>query len=111
MAATAVGARVVAGRPMPVPSRQHSGSLGSGQSVPSYSEFDGIPISASKAILTDLLRSRMGFTGTTVSDYMGVAFRTCARRLPNPPEEAGGAALAAGMDVETPAAQEATGRR
>jgi beta-glucosidase len=38
----------------------------------SYSEFDGVPIHVSRAVLTDMLRGRMGFTGTVVSDYNGV---------------------------------------
>ena len=37
----------------------------------SYSEFEGVPIHASRAVLTELLRGRMGFTGTVVSDYNG----------------------------------------
>lgn len=38
----------------------------------SYSEFESVPIHVSKAILTDLFRGRMGFTGTAVSDYNGL---------------------------------------
>jgi beta-xylosidase len=34
----------------------------------SYSEFEGVPIHVSRAVLTDLLRKRMGFTGAVVSD-------------------------------------------
>lgn len=35
----------------------------------SYSTVDGVPAGASRDILTDLLRDRLGFTGTVVSDY------------------------------------------
>jgi beta-glucosidase len=70
--------------------------------MPSYAEFDGVPISASKAILTDLLRDRMGFTGTTVSDYVAVGWVHTRQRAAATAEEAGGLALTAGMDVETP---------
>ncbi len=35
----------------------------------SYSEIDGIPVGASEAILTGLLRDELGFEGTVVSDY------------------------------------------
>lgn len=40
----------------------------------SYSEYEGVPIHVSRAVLTDLLRGRMGFTGTVVSDYNGVGW-------------------------------------
>jgi hypothetical protein len=54
--------------------------LKSGKSA-SYSELDGVPVSASRAVLTDLLRDRMGFTGTTVSDYVAVGFLQSRQRV------------------------------
>ncbi|HET6675374.1 MAG TPA: glycoside hydrolase family 3 C-terminal domain-containing protein [Nitrospiraceae bacterium] len=102
MAATAVGARElydVHARPF-----EAAFSLAGLASVmPSYAEFDGVPISASRAILTDMLRNRMGFTGTAVSDYVAVAFLHNRQKVAGTPEEAGLLALAAGMDIETPA--------
>jgi beta-xylosidase len=101
MAATAVGARElydVHARPFEAAFRL----AGLASVMPSYSEFDGVPISASHAILTDLLRDRMGFTGTTVSDYVAVGFLQMRQRVAETAEEAGALALAAGMDVETP---------
>src|SRR5262249_54003369 len=35
----------------------------------SYSSVDGLPCGGSKAILDDLLRGELGFTGTVVADY------------------------------------------
>jgi beta-glucosidase len=70
--------------------------------MPSYSEFDGVPISASYEILTRLLRDRMGFTGTAVSDYVAVGFLQSRQRVAESAEQAGTLALAAGLDVETP---------
>jgi len=102
MAATAVGARElydVHARPFEAAIRL----AGLATVMPSYSEFDGVPISASHAVLTDMLRDRMGFTGTTVSDYVAVGFLQMRQRVAETPEEAGALALAAGMDVETPA--------
>jgi beta-glucosidase-like glycosyl hydrolase len=102
MAATAVGARElydVYARPFEAAIRL----AGLATVMPSYSEFDGVPISASHAILTDMLRGRMGFTGTTVSDYVAVGFLHTRQRIAETAEEAGALALAAGMDVETPA--------
>ena len=73
MAATAIGARElydVYARPFEAAFRL----AGLASVMPSYAEFDGVPISASKAVLTDLLRNRIGFTGTAVSDYVAVNF-------------------------------------
>src|SRR5688572_25617165 len=102
MAATAVGARElydVHARPFEAAFRL----AGLASVMPSYSEFDGVPISASYAVLTDMLRARIGFTGTTVSDYVAVGFLHMRQKVAGTPEEAGSLALAAGMDVETPA--------
>jgi beta-glucosidase len=102
MAATAVGARElydVHARPFEAAFRL----AGLASVMPSYSEFDGVPISASRAVLTDMLRGRMGFTGTTVSDYVAVGFLHTRQNVAGTAEEAGLLALAAGMDVETPA--------
>ena len=102
MAATAVGARElydVHARPFEAAFRL----AGLASVMPSYSEFDGVPISASHAVLTDMLRGRMGFTGTTVSDYVAVGFLQTRQKVAETAEEAGLLALAAGMDVETPA--------
>ena len=101
MAATAVGARElydVHARPFEAAFRL----AGLASVMPSYSEFDGVPISASRAVLTDMLRGRMGFTGTTVSDYVAVNFLHTRQKVAGSAEEAGLLALAAGMDVETP---------
>jgi beta-glucosidase len=102
MAATAAGARElydVYARPFEAAFRL----AGLASVMPSYSEFDGVPISASHAVLTDLLRGRLGFTGTAVSDYVAVGFLHTRQNVAGTPEEAGLLALAAGMDVETPA--------
>ena len=101
MAATAVGLRElydVHARPFEAAIRL----AGLATVMPSYSELDGVPISASRAILTDLLRDRLGFTGTTVSDYVAVGFLQMRQRVAASAEDAGVLALAAGMDVETP---------
>ena len=101
MAATAVGARElydVHARPFEAAIRR----AGLATVMPSYAEFDGMPISASHPVLTTMLRDRMGFTGTTVSDYVAVGFLQTRQWVAETAEEAGALALAAGMDVETP---------
>ena len=102
MAATAVLPRElydVYGRPFEAAMRL----AGLGSVMASYAEFDGVPIHISRAVLTDLLRDRMGFTGTVVSDYVGVAWAHTRQHAAATPEEVGALALAAGLDVETPA--------
>jgi beta-xylosidase len=101
MAATAVGARElydVYARPFEAAIRL----AGLGSVMASYAEYDGVPIHVSRHVLTDLLRGRMGFTGTVVSDYVGVGWAQTRQRVADTPDEVGALALAAGMDVELP---------
>ena len=101
MAATAIGPRElydVYARPFEASIRM----TGLAGVMASYAEFEGVPIHVSKAILTDLLRGRMGFTGTVVSDYNGVGWAQTRQLVAQTPEEIGALALAAGMDVECP---------
>ena len=101
MAATAVGARElydVYARPFGAAIRL----AGLASVMPSYSEFDGVPVSASPAVLGTMLRERLGFTGTTVSDYVAVEFLQTRQRVAETAEAAGAMALTAGMDVELP---------
>jgi beta-glucosidase len=101
MAATAVGSRElydVYARPFEAAIRL----AGLAGVMASYSEFEGVPIHVSRAILTDMLRGRMGFTGTVVSDYNGVGWAQTRQLVAPTPEDVGALALAAGMDVELP---------
>jgi beta-glucosidase len=103
MAATAVGPRElddVYARPFEAAIRL----AGLAGVMASYSEFDGVPIHVSRAVLTDMLRGRMGFTGTVVSDYNGVGWAQTRQLVADTPEDVGALALRAGMDVELPAA-------
>ncbi|MFF2199122.1 glycoside hydrolase family 3 N-terminal domain-containing protein [Streptomyces sp. NPDC058145] len=68
----------------------------------SYTETDGVPVSADPRLLDELLRGEWGFTGTVVADYFGIGFLRSQHRVAE--DEAGAAhlALAAGIDVELP---------
>lgn len=46
---------------------------GAGSIMASFNEIDGIPATANKWLLTDLLRKEWGFKGLVVSDYTGVS--------------------------------------
>jgi beta-glucosidase len=69
----------------------------------SYSEFEGVPIHTSRAVLTDLLRGQLGFTGTVLSDYNGIGWAQTRQLVASSPEEVGALGVLAGMDVEAPA--------
>ena len=73
-----------------------------GSVMNSYSEYDGVPIGASKEILTDMLRGDLGFEGTVVSDYTTVGMLHTRQAVARDRGEAGALALAAGLDVELP---------
>ncbi len=78
-------------------------TLGNLQSIMNaYCVIDGEPVAGSKAILTDLLRNEMGFTGLTVSDYEAVRELERRHKVCSTPFEAGKRALEAGMDMELP---------
>jgi len=46
---------------------------GVGSIMASFNEVDGIPATANKWLLTDVLRKEWGFTGFVVSDYTGIS--------------------------------------
>ena len=68
----------------------------------SYSEIDGIPCGASKEVLTDLLRGKMGFEGFVVSDYFTIRRLVGQFHIARDLQDAGIQALEAGLDVELP---------
>jgi beta-xylosidase len=68
----------------------------------SYTDIDGLPVAADKALLTGLLRDSYGFSGTVVSDYFAVPFLQTLHGVAPDLGTAAGVALAAGIDVELP---------
>lgn len=68
----------------------------------SYAEIDGLPVGATPAYLTDILRGEWDFDGTVVSDYFSVAFLHTMHGVAADLGEAAVLALAAGIDVELP---------
>ena len=75
---------------------------GAGSVMPSYAAVDGAPPTASRALLTSLLREEWGFDGTVVSDYWAVPFLRRMHRVTADDDGAGALALTAGVDVELP---------
>jgi beta-glucosidase len=67
-----------------------------------YHDVDGVPGTASRYLLTEILRNQWGFEGTVVSDYFAVRFLETRHRIVADAADAAGRALSAGMDVELP---------
>lgn len=68
--------------------------------MPCYCSINGEPVSASKEILTDMLRGEMGFDGVCVSDYGAVGNVHNVQKVGESVTEAGLFCMEAGMDVE-----------
>lgn len=68
----------------------------------SYTSVDGLPCAGSPAILNELLREELGFTGAVVADYDSVNQLMQFHRVAATPGEAGRLALLAGLDMELP---------
>jgi beta-glucosidase len=68
----------------------------------SYSSVDGLACGASKAILDDLLRGELGFTGAVVADYSTTEWLITHHRVAADKGEAAQRALEAGLDMELP---------
>nr|WP_311379682.1 glycoside hydrolase family 3 N-terminal domain-containing protein [Arthrobacter sp. ISL-48] len=67
-----------------------------------YTDIDGVPAAANRALLTSLLRDEWGFAGTVVADYFGVAFLNVTHGIAADSGDAAVLALTAGVDVELP---------
>ena len=66
---------------------------GAGTIMPSYSSWNGVKVSASKRLLTDLLKGEMGFQGFLISDYNAID------QLSKNYKEGIGISINAGMDM------------
>ena len=69
-----------------------------------YNSVDGMPCAGSAAILDDLLRKELGFTGVVVADYFSVGLLATHHRVAADKASAAVRALRAGVDLELPAA-------
>jgi beta-glucosidase len=74
-------------------------AAGASAIMPAFTDLNGIPMTAHKALLRDWLRGRLGFDGVIVSDYNAIAElmrHGIAADLP----EAAALALKAGVDID-----------
>lgn len=70
--------------------------------MPCYCSIGGEPVSASRLMLTHLLREEMGFDGVTLADYSAISNVHHTQKMYETEAETGLACLSAGMDVELP---------
>lgn len=77
-------------------------SIDAGSVLPAYHDIDGVPLHASRELLTGILRKRWGFSGLVVSDYQGVGFLHHDHKTANDMAEAAAQAIKAGIDMELP---------
>lgn len=70
--------------------------------MPCYCSINGEPASASRKLLTVLLREDMGFEGLCVSDYSAISNVHHIQHVGETEAEAGRLCLEAGMDIELP---------
>jgi beta-glucosidase len=68
----------------------------------SYADVDSVPVGASRAVLTELLRDTLGFNGFVSSDYTTTQHLVQRQKVAADAAEAGRLAIAAGLDVELP---------
>ncbi len=67
-----------------------------------YQEIDGVPVAASRELLTEVLREEWGFEGLVVADYFAIEFLRTLHRVAEDNEHAAVLAVEAGIDVELP---------
>jgi len=67
-----------------------------------YQEIDGVPCTASRELLTEILREEWGFDGIVVSDYYAVLMLNTYHRVASDGTEAAKIAMSAGIDMELP---------
>jgi beta-glucosidase len=67
-----------------------------------YSEWDGVPASANRWMMTDLLRGEWGFDGHVVSDYGSITMLADRHAVATDEADAGRQAVEAGVDMELP---------
>jgi beta-glucosidase len=72
---------------------------GVGTVMSAFNDINGVPASANRYTLTDLLRGKMGFRGLVVSDYNSIG-ELVAHRFAVDRKDAGCKALNAGLDMD-----------
>ncbi len=83
-----------------IPQFRTAVNAGAGSIMTSYNSIDGIPCTANKALLTDMLRGEWGFNGFIISDLQSIEVMNTALHVTKDWTEAGAMALKAGVDID-----------
>ena len=70
--------------------------------MPAYVEIDGVPATANKPFLQDILRKEWGFDGLVVSDYFAIEQLNSLHHVVDSDAAAAKLALESGVDLELP---------
>lgn len=70
--------------------------------MPGYHEVDGVPVHASRWLLTDVLRKEWGFNGYVFSDYGAIGMLDNFHKTAHNKAESAYQAITAGVDLEAP---------
>lgn len=70
--------------------------------MPGYHEVDGVPVHASRWLLTDVLRKEWGFNGYVFSDYGAIGMLDNFHKTAHNKAESAIQAITAGVDLEAP---------
>lgn len=70
--------------------------------MPGYHEVDGVPVHASRWLLTDVLRKEWGFNGYIFSDYGAIGMLDNFHKTAHNKAESAYQAITAGVDLEAP---------
>ena len=73
-------------------------AAGAGATIASFTDFGGVPVTANRHLLTDVLRGELGFTGVCVSDY-DADRELIAHGIATDEADAARLAILAGIDV------------
>ena len=74
-------------------------AAGAAAIMPSFTDLNGIPMTANKELLRDWLRGRLGFEGVIISDYNAIA-ELIRHGIAGDLPEAAALALKAGVDID-----------
>jgi beta-glucosidase len=96
-ATTDVSARSV--REIYLPPFEAAVAAGVATIMPAFTDLDGVPLTANRALLKDYLRDRLGFDGVMVSDYNAIA-ELIHHGVAADIAEAAALALKAGVDID-----------
>ncbi|MBN2651606.1 MAG: glycoside hydrolase family 3 C-terminal domain-containing protein [Spirochaetales bacterium] len=83
-----------------VPFKHAIVNIGVGSVMPSYNEYDGIPLHSHYKLLTQLLKKQWGFDGYIFSDYDAINMLRYFQKVAENKKEAAYKAFKAGVDLE-----------